>query len=292
MMAAVLYITGMMRCGSTFLGNILHELPGVTHLGERYFLYKNALAGDGTNNLCGCGAPLTECDIWKSLLARRGADAEDIWRYQQSHHRTRHTPQRLLRPRPRNIATDAAVEVYEHAGAGRRLLIDSSKAPGEVPDLARREDVDLYLLHLVRDPRAAVASYSNPKSYLEPMPWWRTVAYWTAFNAASELLRAAVPRDRFLQFKYEWFTAQPRDALRTVLDFVGAEADVAGLVSESGTVRMSGNHTVTGNPDRLRTGEVPIRDGERWRTMDRRTRLATELSAQPVMTRYGYWAKI
>ncbi|PXX54917.1 sulfotransferase family protein [Nocardia tenerifensis] len=296
-MVTVLYITGMMRCGSTFLGNVLNELPRTTHLGERYFLYKNALSGGGTNNLCGCGEPLVDCAMWKSLLHRRGGDAEAVWRYQQAHHRTRHTLARTLDPRPANIATDAAAEVYDHIAevGGSRLIVDSSKAPGEVPDLARRADVDLRVLHLVRDPRAAVASYSNVKSYLEPMPWWRTVGYWTAFNSASELLRVSVPRDRFLQFKYEWFVAHPHRALRTVLDFVGMSDQwpvVQELVSTDNTVRLHGNHTVTGNPDRLRTGEVAITDTRGWRSMNRLTRVATAISAQPAMSRYGYWETV
>ena len=64
----VLCITGWCRNGSTIIGNILNEVPDFFHVGELHFLWRNS-AGEGANNLCGCRAPLTECEIWSKVLA-------------------------------------------------------------------------------------------------------------------------------------------------------------------------------------------------------------------------------
>jgi hypothetical protein len=41
MAVAVLYVTGWCRSGNTVLGNVLAEMPGVFHVGELRFLWRN-----------------------------------------------------------------------------------------------------------------------------------------------------------------------------------------------------------------------------------------------------------
>src|SRR5689334_9575683 len=95
----VLYITGWMRSGSTLLGNVLNELPGVLHVGELHYLWRNGVLKEGTNTQCGCGRDLTECDLWSSVLYANGtaepAAAQRMAVQQQRFLRTRHTRARL-----------------------------------------------------------------------------------------------------------------------------------------------------------------------------------------------------
>jgi hypothetical protein len=60
-------------------------------------------------------------------------------------------------------------------------------------------------------------------------------------------------------------------------------------VDHAGTVRLSANHTVTGNPDRLHRGKVRISADERWRAeLGAREVIAATLPAWPLLARYGY----
>ena len=68
MAVAVLYVTGWCRSGSTVLGNILAEVPGVFHAGELRFLWQNGVLGTGSNRRCGCGADLLACAFWSRVL--------------------------------------------------------------------------------------------------------------------------------------------------------------------------------------------------------------------------------
>ena len=56
----ILCITGWCRNGSTIIGNVLNEVPGVFHVGELHFLWKNSV-GRGANSSCGCGLNLAKC---------------------------------------------------------------------------------------------------------------------------------------------------------------------------------------------------------------------------------------
>ena len=183
---------------------------------------------------------------------------------------------------------DAMAAVYRalHRSQGAPLLVDGSKYPAEAAALLRRPDLDLRVLHMVRDPHATVASYQRSKSYIDRMPPWRVVARWNQVNRASELLRDAAG-GRFLQIRHEDFGEDPRGVVERVLRFVGSPGP--NPVDRDGSVALNGNHTVTGNPDRLERGSRRISCDERWRTsLGRWPRALVVAGAAPGLRRYGY----
>ncbi|GAA3850170.1 sulfotransferase [Saccharothrix violaceirubra] len=295
----VLYITGWMRSGSTLLGNVLNELPGVLHVGELHYLWRNGVLKEGTNTLCGCGQDLTQCELWSAVLYADGsADPSAARRMvaQQRHYlRTRHTAARLAdwrrggRP-PRGVveATGRTAGIYRGLagnGAGR-LVVDGSKYPGEAAALLGREDLDVRVLHMVRDPRPTALSYKRAKDYIDPMSPAGSSAYWTAFNVASELLGRAAP-DRYLRVRHEDLCADPRGVLTEVMEFAGLDGEPP--VDADGRVTLGVNHTVTGNPDRLARGATTIRADDRWRSaLSTREIVAASVPALPLLARYGY----
>lgn len=294
----VLYITGWMRSGSTMLGNVLGELPGVLHIGELHYLWRNGVLGAGTNSTCGCGADLTECSIWSAVLDDNGTAHPDAARrmvtQQKTFLRTRFTRRRLAEWRRGRVApeveeatarTAAIYRTLADHGA-KRLIVDGSKYPAEAAALLGREDLDVRVLHMVRDPRATAFSYKRAKDYIDPMSPERSSGYWTAFNVASELLGRAAP-NRYLRVRHEDLCANPRATLATVLRFAGLDDEPP--VDDAGRVSLRENHTVTGNPDRLAKGDTVIRADERWRTgLSSREIAAATATALPMLARYGY----
>ncbi|WP_232668460.1 sulfotransferase [Pseudonocardia sp. TRM90224] len=295
----VLYITGWLRSGSTLLGNVLNELPGVLHVGELHYLWRNGVLKQGTNSSCGCGADLTECSVWSSALraddtAEPAAAARMVAR-QQRYLRTRHTRARLAdwqggaipsQPILETTARTAAIyrRLAEHGA--ERLVVDSSKYPAEAAALLGRRDVDVRILHMVRDPRPTAFSYRQAKAYIDPIGPARSSAYWTAFNAASELLGRAAP-DRYLRLRHEDMCADPRAALTAVMRFAGLDGEPP--IDAHGRVTLGENHSVTGNPDRLSRGSRPIKADDRWRKhLGTRAIAAASSTALPLLARYRY----
>jgi hypothetical protein len=294
----VLCITGWCRNGSTIIGNILNETPGFFHVGELHFLWKNG-AGRGVNSLCGCGAELTECPIWAEILTvdrplgvSATEHADRVIARQQAHARTRHT-WRILR---RGLDSAGVTEharlmsrtyraVAERTGA--QVIVDTTKIPGEAALLPLIDGIRPIFLHLVRDPVAVAHSWSAPKDYVYVMSSSKSTAYWRAFNIAS---RAILRRysDRSILLRYEDFIADPAATIARLIELCGA--DPAGNPVHGRTVQLQSNHTVTGNPDRFRTGETVIRGSDdRWRAeLGRPARLAAMLVAWPMSWRYGY----
>lgn len=297
----VLCITGWCRNGSTIIGNILNEIPGYMHAGELHFLWKNS-AGKGANNLCGCGTVLTRCPFWGPIVsasvpsgASPDAFATEVIRRQRACVRTRHTWRVLRRGLDRaDIREHAALmsqtyrAIAERSGA--TMIVDSSKMPGEAALLPYIEGVAPYFVHLVRDPRAVAESWREPKDYVYAMSASKSTAYWHGFNLAAEAITRRYP-DRSLFLRYEEFIADPAGVIDQLLKLCGG--DPAANPVRGQVVELRQNHTVTGNPDRFRTGPTVLRDADnRWRTGLRRpARLAAVTLATPLFRRYGYQAR-
>jgi hypothetical protein len=296
----VLYVSGWCRSGSTVLGNLLGELDGVVHVGELFYLWRNGVLGAGTNTSCGCGAPVRDCPLWSAVLASvvgddPVADAHAAMDDQRRRLRTRHTAARLAealghRATPPEVEAirDRMVSLYRAIGkhAGARLIVDSGKYPAEPATLLGRDDVDLRVLHLIRDPRATAHSWRRAKAYIPAMGVARSTAYWTGANIATERIGAAAP-DRYLRLRYEDFTADPRAHLADVLRLCGLDDEPP--VGHNGDASLGVNHTVTGNPDRLTHGPIRIRPDDAWRTgLPAVPALTTTALALPRLRRYGY----
>lgn len=297
-MTKVLCITGWCRNGSTIIGNILNEIPGFMHVGELHFLWKNS-AGTGANNRCGCGLALAECSFWGELIEKSippGTELDDfaaeVVRRQRACVRTRHT-WRVLRHGVSGPDLSGHAELMSQTyraiaeRSGASVIVDTSKIPGEAALLPCLDGVRPYFVHLVRDPRAVAESWREPKDYVYAMSASKSTAYWHGFNLAS----AAIIRryqDRSVFLRYEDFIADPAAVIDALLRL--CETDPAANPVRGRTIDLHPNHTVTGNPDRFRSGATALREtDDRWKTgLPAPARFASVALATPLFRRYGY----
>jgi hypothetical protein len=294
----VLSINGWCRNGSTIIGNLLNEVEGFFHVGELHFLWKNAY-GNGSNTQCGCGLDLVRCPIWSRVLALEcptgdAADghAREVWARQAKAIRTRYTWQVLregLSTDARRTHAEIMARTYRAIvdTTGCRVIVDSTKIPGEAALLDHVAGVEPYYVHLVRDPRATAHSWMRQKDYAYTMSALRSTAYWFTFNLASRALIARYPA-RSIFVRYEDFIREPATVLRQLVELVGEDAShlpLRGRVAD-----LNPNHTVTGNPDRFRSGPTVIRpDDSKWTSeLPTRDKLTAVAVAWPLMWQYGY----
>lgn len=295
-MVRVLYVTGWCRSGTTLIGNLLGEAAGAVHVGELRYLWTNGVLGRGTNTLCGCGLEVASCPLWKGVVGRLAGDdpawhAERAVRLQREALRTRHTGRRLAearRVRAPHPAVADLVRLYEAIAAesGARVIVDTGKFPAEAAALCGAPGADARVLHVVRDPRATAESWRRAKEYIPAMGPVRSTGYWVGFNVASERVGRAFP-GRYLRLRYEDFAARPRAELARVMEHAGLVGDPP--VGGDGLAELGVNHTVTGNPDRLRHGPVRVREDDAWiRTQPAVPRALATAVAAPLLGRYGY----
>jgi hypothetical protein len=302
----VLYIAGSGRSGSTILDNVLGQLDGFVSAGELRFLWERGLV---ENRLCGCRRPLKECPTWQAILtdAYGSIDAIDprrmMWLQQQGL-RARHLPLmlghryggRLLRSRTAELPT-----VLDHLYASlrrqtrSRVIIDSSKLPTYGFLLGTLPSIDLYVLHLIRDPRATAYSWMRKKDlpdrgqggFMQQQGPFKSAFLWSLWNSTPPLLWRK-KGDRYLRIHYERFVEQPEPAVREIATFVGEHPERLPFASSS-SVRLAPNHSVAGNPSRFQTGLVELRPDDEWKTRMRPAHraLVTAITA-PLLAAYGY----
>lgn len=300
----VLYIAGWGRSGSTILDNLLGQVEGLFSAGELCYVWDQDLFENG---ICGCGKPLEECEVWGRVLAEKDVsriDAREMTRLQNGGLRTRHLPL-MLAPRGEASLRSRLEEYPENLGrfygairrvSGARVIVDSSKTPAYGYALGMAPEIDLHVVHLVRDPRATAYSWLKNKrqpdrgelGYMDRFTPAKSSLMWTVWNAAAQLFWGR-REGRYLRLRYEDLVSTPREALERILEMVG-EGDRSVLPFVRGReVDLAPTHTVAGNPNRFGTGAVELRLDDAWdRRMRLRDRALVTLLTLPLLARYGY----
>jgi hypothetical protein len=301
--ARVLYLGGLGRSGTTLVERLLGELPGVVALGEIVHLWQRDIVDD---ERCGCGARFSACTFWKRVGARafggwENVDVARVRALQDAVERTRHIPRLAARsgqsPEVREYAGFYA-RVYSAAAhvAGADVVVDSSKHSALAHVLRFADDVDLRVVHVVRDARGV--AYSWTKTVARPesdgtdeMTRYspgRSALLWNAHNAAFGLLaRRGVPVQRI---RYEEFLTDPRSALLRLADFAGITPgpdDLAFL--RPGHADLKVGHSAAGNPMRFTVGRLALRRDDAWvRALPGNQRRLVGAVCAPMLRAYGY----
>ena len=301
----VVYIGGPARSGSTLLALLLDRLPGFVAVGESIQIWERGLV---ENELCGCGTPFRDCPFWTDVGRRAFGgwdtlDAEQMVALKESVNRIRHWPLlhgvsgRRFRRRVDAYA-DAMGRLYSSASAaaGGAVVVDSSKTITGALLLARIRSVEPRIVQLVRDSRAA--SFSWSRSVVRPEVT-RRVAHMPRYGPAQasvDWLAYTIPyhlslrgSKRRLLVRYESLVADPRRELERLLAYARDESESRALELAARDVDLPVNHTISGNPIRLRSGRIALRVDDEWRTaMRKRDRAVVLLLTWPLELAYGY----
>ena len=300
----LLYIVGTGRSGSTIIERILGSTPAFVSLGEFRSVWDRNLQ---ENRLCGCGQPTRDCPFWNNVFNRAfgGMDQADVQGMIAARDRATHTRALLQAMAGFGLKKgadidkwlDAHVALYRsiREESGADVLIDSSKYPLFGFLLATRPELDVRLLHVVRDPRAVAYSWQRKKRQPDIagdvyMPIYGPVATgwnWLLWNGAALALskRWKIPR---FELKYEAFAEAPDKELYEVLAWMGLE-EIALPFTGPGTAKIGEDHMVSGNPGRFHRGEEEIRSDDAWmRSSSPRDVRWSLLFALPMMRHFGY----
>lgn len=238
------YMVTVGRSGSTLLAFLLATHPELTSIGELPVMVDSRLG-----KKCSCGELMSECGFWTGI-ERRLREQDKAYLYNRQ---VRELPlnnlrwrlfsyalppgleqaRELLRPlavpnrEPELARVDLAVDVARAACAegGTSIFVDSSKNHYFLRTLARHRDrypdIDLKVLHTVRDPRGVAASStrSNPG-----MTAARVAKVWNRFNRAVERIERNYLKPGELHLlNYSALCSDPEGELNKVADFLGIE---------------------------------------------------------------------
>jgi len=302
----VLYVAGWGRSGSTILGRILGQVSSFFLVGELRYVWDRGL---NENRLCSCGVPFRECQVWQEIMA--GAfgdddhvDAQRLIGLRERELRTRHLLTSAIGSARTRVARMGEYQgnlekLYRAVRDVRRsrVVVDTSKFPSYGYVLQHTPGIELYVLHLVRDPRAVAYSWESrrkpkmdrrdgPGNSMTPHGFVESSLVWDEWNLAIENVWKRKP-ERYMLLRYEDFVKSPRNSVQDILRFLGEEAE-SPFVGER-EIAMEVPHTFSGNPDRFQSGTVTIKPDEGWRhNMGAARQAMVTALTWPGLVRYGY----
>jgi hypothetical protein len=309
----VISISGFGRSGTTILGNVLGSVPGFFHTGETCFIWEN---GINNNRNCGCGMTFKQCPQWHNILKNAYGNLENLKELDIKYLKQQGIPQNrdilpaLIFKREKESLESTYSNLRKYLINQEKLyqsiadftncdvIVDSSKFPSYVYLLNLIASIDLYVVHLVRDPRAVSYSWQkkrirgdvSPETNLlqEQFKPSKVALQWNSWNLLLELFGNRELKEHYLFLKYEKFMQNPQQAIKNILSMVGKASMELPFVDPS-SVLLTVNHTIWGNPIRSKTGLVQLKTDEEWKTsiIPSHKAIVTTITLS-LLLRYGY----
>ncbi|MBI4818397.1 MAG: sulfotransferase [Deltaproteobacteria bacterium] len=305
----VLFVGSSGRSGSTLFDVMLGQVPGFVAVGELRHIWTRSLL---RNQMCGCGKKFWDCPFWNEVTLRAfgprsSFDPEQIWeearprmarkgiRFAPAAHWFSKYAKGLGRERWVLRQAEVRGRLYRAIAdvSGAKVIVDTSKMPEDGVVAMRVHEVDVKMLHLVRDSRGVAYSWSKPRSdpseesrKMRRRTLYSSIEDWATVNLILEILcnsRSSV------RIRYEDLIATPEPTLRKIIEFA-TDAAAPPLTFLSGnTAQIGPTHTVSGNPLRFHQGPLTLRVDDEWRrAMGAPSRAAVTLATAPLLARYGY----
>jgi hypothetical protein len=302
----VIYIAGIGRSGSTVLTKVLGSIKGGFPLNELSFVWEN---GFDKNRLCSCSKPFQECEFWTQVI--HDMEVKGYKKPEYLRHIGNHVPQnrdlpfvigsnkRVLSKKFSSLDkhTTALQELYssifQHSKSS--FLIDSSKLPSYGFILSLLNNINVYYIHLIRDPRAVAFSWKKEVQRkdtqeditMEQYSIWQSTIKWIWGNYVTSLLRK---KNKYLFIRYEDFCESPEETLNKILKFCSIETDKNPI--QGRTFFAGEEHSIWGNPMRMQTGEIEIKKDSAWiNKLALKDKILTTFLSLPFLIRYGYSVK-
>lgn len=264
----ILYVVSSPHSGSTVLSTILGNHPDVFFAGELYEVPEPAWIPGVT---CSCGQPAATCPFWRPVRERfeQAADVEALHRDEGTFRNWKSLPRVLVgrSGAPGDFSGYVQrLELLTRAIAeqsGKSIIVDTSKGAtrGRAYLAAQSADLEVKILHIVRDGRGVVLSRKNREARVgntgayQPHAALRYSVLWVGANLAYVLL-FGLRREQYLRLRLEDVTRDPDRAFERIGQFLGIDTSELRVRVRAGATFPVG-HVIAGNRLRL-TGTVKM----------------------------------
>lgn len=263
----LIYILGTMRSGTTLLCSLLGEANGAVAVGEPHQL----LRGRKQHYICSCGNNLDVCDFWKPIFSSHVtrdefailSDSLNLFRpFVTTLHEFLALVgfKGLISQQVLDVLRRFYEGIYEVSGAS--VIIDDSKLLNHLFLLRELNLFDIYVIHLVRDPRAVAFSWARKKEtripgrFMVTYPPFVSAGKWFRVHLLNLLAHGFVDQDHFLRLRYEDLAQNPQQVMEAINNKFGltsqlvfdeqndfyANKDVHLLFSNSSSPQKGINH--------------------------------------------------
>jgi hypothetical protein len=187
MQQKVVYIASQGHSGSTLLDLLIASHSKFESAGEVSPSTMRTLFSGSGSDRCACGAAVGACNRWKHVLQRLTdaaiAGAEQL----------------LASPENTGVFVEAVL-----LASGRAVYVESTKTIGRLRTLLACPELDVHVIHLIRDPRANAYSWRRKKKKGRFYAW---TGKWLRLNR--RIGRLDIRQDRLMRVLYEDLATDP-----------------------------------------------------------------------------------
>ena len=235
----------MGHSGSTLLDVLLNQHEQIQSIGEVMFLDEWM----EQKYLCSCGAKIHHCSFWKQVFERGNISLGSMDDPNYLNH---------------SVALFEAIAKVSDAP----VIVDSSKSPQRLQKLLAAPQLDVKVVHLVRNGLAVVnslkKSHDRPGTGSDlrtpPTPAYRGILRWVKRNRQIERISRSLGANSFLRVRYEDLCQDPEGVLGEICELTGLEFNKAMLTPD-----LDNNHNISGSRWRFSEDDVVIKLDEKWK---------------------------
>lgn len=288
----VVYIMGDGRSGSTVTGVVLGNHPCISSNGElhKFARYRGHPKKDNEKE--------KDLRFWEEVRAYfqsegLSTDYEHLEALQGEIENYRNFGRLLFH----RIPSDTCSEYCTHVGGLFRaistvskldIIVDEAKRPARGYALLGCSDIDVRIIHLVRDPRGVI--WSQKKRTVEhkyKSPFIAAMHY-SAKNLMALLVQLKAPRGSVIRVRYEDLVREPTKELTRIGQWLGLSMEPLIEQIEAGE-SLQVPFLLDGNRIRCET-EITLRFDDTWRRRQSLgDRLVAILFTLPFFLGFGYW---
>lgn len=304
----VIYFAGYGRSGSTLLDLIFGEMTDFFSVGEIGLIWERSFIN---NELCSCSLPFSDCDFWNNVKVSMFGENDsneivyEVLKLQKELVRVRHIPKLLfkcLRSKKYNerlkYLCDVLGRLYEKIGScsEAEIIVDSTKLPLYALLLCNVPNVELSVVHLVRNSKAVAYSWKRKRirpeiqNKIAYMPTYSSIhcaKEWNKNNLIACLLKYF--SKNYCLIKYEDFIKDPSKHCGSILRKLKLSNSGNFICKDNSFVLKKESHTVSGNPLRFNKSKIEIKGDIEWeKNLSLKDKILINIFTFPVSKLLGY----
>lgn len=257
---SVIYVMGAGRSGSTILGVALGNCKDVFYAGE----LEAWLRRSGRPNFAG----VERAKFWEGVrtdVGGRELFGDEVWRHLEYSLAWFRPHSWARRQRLRSAYRQVVIGLYRAiaSSTGATYVVDTSHYPLRAREIQQLDDIDLYLIYLVRNPLSVVASFKRRDVTNASKSLLSTNAYLSLTHLLSIFVFLRHRADRRLLLRYEDLVANPERTMRCILDWAGASVPLPDLEALKTGIPFQGNRLLACEQLALRREPTSVSPGSR-----------------------------
>ena len=275
----VVFITGFWRSGATILSRSLGCSNDAVFTGELKDYWRIRFM---KNNKCSCGERFPTCSFWQEVskehirsfpsinfreLRNEFSEIEKWSNYYKLRKIVISKKENSLKP-ILDKYLEHNIKLYEIISqkTGGKIIIDSSRNPGRLLALLSSDKIEMYVIDIIRDPRAAMNSliqtdirnvHENRQNTL------LNILNWNVKNLLGLDIMRNIDADKRTYISYKNFTRHPARELKKLEKRLNLPLNYQ---EDNGkfTIKLEAGHIFKGNRSRFNTGNITITEDTKW----------------------------